>query len=122
MAALKPEWIGRLFESIDAKDPERFASFIATDGSFVFGNAPAVSGRQAIRDAVAGFFSSVRGLSHQVLGVSEEGARIWARGVVTYERHDGSRLTVPFCNYFEMQGESVKHYQIYVDASALYAT
>jgi len=114
--------MGELFQAIDAKDAERFASFIAPGASFVFGNAPAVSGRQGIRDAVAGFFASVRGLSHQVLSVAEEGGRVWSRGMVTYERHDGSRLTVPFCNYFEMQGERVKHYQIYVDASALYAT
>ncbi|MGH8764948.1 MAG: nuclear transport factor 2 family protein [Burkholderiales bacterium] len=117
----RPAWLDELFLAIDAKDADRFASFIAEDGAFVFGNAPAVQGRQEIREAVAGFFASIRGLSHQVLGVAEEGAEVWLRGVVTYERHDGSKLTVPFSNYFEMQDGRVRHYQIYVDASALYA-
>ena len=116
---MRPKWIDELFRAIDAKDAERFATFIAEDGAFVFGNAPAVNGKSAIREAVAGFFSSVRGLSHQVQRVDEEGGRIWSRGIVTYERHDGSKLTVPFSNFFEMSGERVRHYQIYVDASKL---
>jgi ketosteroid isomerase-like protein len=112
-------WIDEVFEAIDAKDAERFASFVAEDGAFVFGNAPAVTGRKAIGEAVAGFFASIRSLSHKILGVTTEGERVWSRGVVTYVRHDGSSLSAPFCNYFETRGGSVRHYQIYVDASAL---
>jgi ketosteroid isomerase-like protein len=116
----RPSWMDDLFKAIDAKDAERFASFIAADGTFVFGNAPAVIGRQAIRDAVAGFFSSIRGLAHEVQSVSEEDGEVWSRGVVTYLRHDGSSLTAPFCNYFRMGEGGVRHYQIYVDASAFH--
>ena len=110
-----------LFKAIDAKDAERFASFIAADGTFVFANAPAMTGRAAIRDAVAGFFASIRGLSHEVHSVAQEGSQVWSRGIVTYVRHDGSSLTAPFCNYFEMENGGVRHYQIYVDASALHS-
>jgi ketosteroid isomerase-like protein len=109
-----------LFEAIDAKDAERFASFIAADATFRFGNAPAVTGRPAIREAVAGFFASIRGLSHELQSVAQEGSQVWSRGTVTYLRHDGSSLAAPFCNYFEMGDGGVRHYQIYVDASALY--
>jgi ketosteroid isomerase-like protein len=110
-----------LFKAIDAKDAERFASFLAADGTFLFGNAPPVTGRPAIREAVAGFFASIRALSHEVQGVAQESSHVWSRGVVTYVRHDGSSLTAPFCNYFEMGDGGVRHYQIYVDASALYS-
>jgi len=116
-----PGWIDELFKAIDAKDVERFASFIAPDATFLFGNAPAVTGRPEIREAVAGFFASIRGLSHEVQGVAHEGSQVWSRGIVTYVRHDGSSLTAPFCNYFEMGNGGVRHYQIYVDASALYS-
>ena len=96
----RPSWIDELFKAIDEKDAERFASFIAADGTFLFGNAPAVA--------------------HEVQGVSEDGAHVWSRGVVTYVRQDGSSLSAPFCNYFQMGDGGVRHYQIYVDASKLY--
>jgi hypothetical protein len=116
-----PSWLAGLFQAIDAKDAERFVSYLAEDGTFVFGNAPAAAGRPAIRDMVAGFFGSIRGLSHQVLDVAEAKGAVWSRGIVTYVRHDGTTLIVPFCNHFEMHGDKVKHYRIYVDASKLYA-
>jgi uncharacterized protein (TIGR02246 family) len=116
----RPLWLADLFAAIDAQDAERFASFIADDGVFLFGNAPPVEGRAAIRDAVAGFFASIRGLTHRVDDVSVDGTLVWSRGLVTYVRHDGSELAVPFCNCFEVQGERIRRYQIFVDASALY--
>lgn len=116
----RPAWIDDLFAAIDAKDADRFASFITEEGAFQFGNAPTVTGRPAIREAVAGFFASIRALSHDVRDVDAGGGRVWSRGTVTYTRHDGSQLSVPFCNCFDMRGDRVRHYQIYVDASALY--
>lgn len=119
--AARPPWLAGLFAAIDGKDAERFASFVAPDGVFLFGNAPPVAGRSAIRDAVAGFFASIRGLTHRVDDVSVDGPLVWSRGLVTYVRHDGSQLAVPFCNCFEMRGDLIARYQIFVDASALYA-
>lgn len=42
------------------------------------------------------------------------------RRAVTYTRHDGSTLTVPFANVFGMRDIRVAHYQIYADVSALW--
>jgi len=39
---------------------------------------------------------------------------------VTYTRHDGSVLTVPFANVFEMRGDKIAAYRIYVDNSLLF--
>lgn len=119
--SVPPAWVSAVFAAIDSKDADRFASFVAEDGVFIFGNAPMVEGRAAVHDLVAGFFASIRGLTHVVQDVSVDGERIWSRGTVIYVRHDGSSLVVPFCNYFEMHGEHIRRYQIYVDASALHA-
>jgi ketosteroid isomerase-like protein len=116
-----PAWLADLFRAIDAKDAVRFASFVAEDGAFLFANAPAVAGRTAIREAVEGFFASIRGLTHEISSVAEQRDGLWCRGTVTYVRHDGSTLSLPFSNYFEMRAGKVAHYQIYVDASKLYA-
>ena len=64
-AAVMPEgFLDNLFSAIDAKDAERFASFIVEDGEFRFGSAPVVKGRDGIAQAVSAFFDSIDGLSH----------------------------------------------------------
>ena len=115
------DWIAALFATIDRQDAEAFAGFLADDARFAFGNLPAVAGRAAIRDFVAGFFSSIRALSHVVPDAWQAGDAVICRGEVTYTRHDGSVLTVPFANVFRMDGDKVRDYRIYTDASALYA-
>lgn len=115
------DWIADLFAAIDRQDDAAFGGFLAEDARFVFGNLPAVEGRAAIRDFVAGFFSGIRALSHSVPDAWQAGEVLICRGEVTYTRHDGSTLTVPFANVFRMEGDRVRDYRIYMDASALYA-
>lgn len=116
------DWIAALFAAIDEKDAEAFAGFVAEDARFVFGNLPAVAGRADIRTFVAGFFDSIRAVSHDVPDAWQSGDTIVCRGEVTYTRHDGSMLTVPFANVFLMAGDRVRDYRIYMDASALFAS
>ena len=67
--ALPEGLLDRLFAAIDAKDAAAFADFITEDGEFRFGSAPAVSGRAAIRTAVADFFATIDGLSHSITAI-----------------------------------------------------
>jgi hypothetical protein len=41
---------------------------------------------------------------------------------VTYTRHDGSTLRVPFANVFKVDAGLVAEYLIFVDVSRLYET
>jgi len=41
--------------------------------------------------------------------------------MVTYTRHDGTNLTLPFVNVFAMRGDLIQDYLIYIDATPLYA-
>jgi len=113
--------IQALFVAIDSMDATTFASFIAPDGKFRFGNWDPVFGRDNARAVVEGFFSSIKSLRHRVDDVAEAGNDLISRGEVTYTRHSGTTLTIPFCNYFKMEGGLVKDYQIYADVSTLYA-
>ena len=45
---------------------------------------------------------------------------IFYKGEVTYTRHDGSTITLPYFNVFGMDGELIKDYQIYMDINPLY--
>lgn len=110
-----------LFAAIDAMDADRFASFLAPDCTFRFGNLPAVEGRDAVRDFVAGFFGALGGIRHELVDRIAAPGRIAMHGFVTYTRKDGTTLRVPFANAFRTEGVLVRDYLIFVDNNALFA-
>ena len=112
---------GKLFVSIDAMDTEGFLGFIAPDAEFRFGSSPPVRGHEAIRAAVEGFFSSFAALSHKPQRLVADGDAVVCEGEVTYTRHDGSRITLPFCNVFEIDNGLIALYRVYIDVAPLYA-
>lgn len=112
--------LATLFAAIDRKDADAFAGFIAPAGRFRFGNAPVVEGRAAIRDLVAGFFGALAALSHRLEASWPVPGGLVCHGVVTYTRHDGSALSVPFCNVFGIGDDGIRDYLIFIDNSALF--
>ncbi len=115
-------WLPQLFACIDARDAAAFCEFLSEDGVFRYGNAEPVRGRDAIRDYVGGFFEAIAGLEHRIEHHWSEPDAVICHGTVTYTRHDGSTLMVPFANILTLSGNRVGDYLIFVDASALFAT
>ncbi|MDD5719492.1 MAG: nuclear transport factor 2 family protein [Candidatus Krumholzibacteria bacterium] len=114
-----PVWIRELFAAIDRRDAETFANYLTDDATFCFGNAEPLGGREAVRAGVAGFFRSIAALAHTIEDVWIVPGAVVLHGVVTYTRHDGSALTVPFANVFKMRDDRILDYRIFVDASQL---
>ena len=112
---------GKLFVSIDAMDTEGFLGFIAPQGEFRFGSSPPVRGHAGIRAAVDSFFASFASLRHELRRVIADGNTVVCEGQVTYTRHDGSVITLPFCNVFETDDGLISLYRIYIDVAPLYA-
>jgi len=110
----------KLFASIDAMDTESFLSFIHEGATFRFGSSPAVTGHAEIRAAVEGFFSSFAALQHDLQRVIADSDAVACEGEVTYTRHDGSKITLPFVNVFEMDGALVSQYRVYIDIGPLF--
>lgn len=119
-SASQVEWLDELFECIDRRDARGFTAFLTEDASFRFGNSPAVVGRPAIEAAVEEFFAALAGLSHRITLAADLGAHFICRGETTYTRLDGSQVTVPFANVFEMENGRVRDYQIYADLTPLW--
>jgi len=110
-----------LFAAIDSKDIASFVACLTEDAVFRFGSAPPVEGREAIAAAVGGFFGTIAACSHTIHKVLWDGDTQVCEGNVTYERHDGTTVTVPFVDIFEYDGGLIAHYKIYIDISPLYA-
>lgn len=117
----RQEWVKGLLKSIDDMDAEKFCGFLTENARFKFGNADAVMGREKIKEAVAGFFSTIDGMQHTVSDIVESGQSLVCRGDVTYTKKDGSEVSVPFVNFFKMDGDLVSDYQIYIDVSPLFS-
>jgi ketosteroid isomerase-like protein len=115
------DWLASLFSSIDAMDAAAFAGHLAPDAEFRFGNLPPVRGREAIAAFVGGFFQSIAGLRHAVERHWQAGDTVVCRGEVSYRRHDGSEVTVPFANIMHLANGLAADYRIYADVSPLYA-
>ena len=110
-----------MFAAIDAKDSDGFVAYLTDDAIFRFGSAPAVTGRVAIRDAVDGFFESIAGSKHELGMTMREGDTLVCEGNVTYRRRDGTDLTLPFTDVFELRRERIAEYKIYIDIGPLFA-
>lgn len=113
--------IGGLFAAIDSQDGAAFVDYLADDAVFRFGSAPAVRGRAAIRAAVEGFFGTIAGLAHSIDKTIGDGNTLVCEGEVTYTRHDGSTIAIPFANMFEYRDGLIAEYKIYIDIGPLYA-
>jgi len=113
--------LDKLFASIDAMDAESFLGFISPDATFRFGSSPAVQGHAAIRTAVETFFSMFAALKHDLQRIVADGDAIVCEGEVTYTRHDGSEITLPFANVFEVDSGLISLYRIYIDIGPLFA-
>ena len=115
-----PDWVPQMFAAIDAMDADAFASFLADDACFRFGNAPAVTGRTNIRDAVGGFFGAIKALRHRLLHTWAHSDAVICEGEVTYTRPDDSEVTIPFANVLQIADGRVSAYHIYIDMTPLY--
>jgi len=110
-----------LFDAIDTHDSEGILAYLTDDARFVFGNAAPAVGKAAIGTMLRGFFASIGACRHELTGSYRDGDTLVCRGLVTYTRHDGRVVTLPFCNVLAMRGHRIADYQIYSDPAPLYA-
>jgi len=113
--------VAKIFADIDAFDPDRFVAHLTPDARFRFANADPVIGREATREAVAGFFGTIDGLTHHIRNVWEVGDTVIAQIDVEYLRKDGKTVIVPNADILVFDGDLVRDWQIYIDVTPVYA-
>ena len=113
--------VAQVFADIDSFNPDAFVAHLTPDVVFRFGNADPVTGREAVREAVAGFFSTIEGLTHHIRNVWELGDTTIVQIDVEYSRKDGKHVTLPNADILTYDGELVRDWQIYIDVAPVYA-
>ena len=110
-----------LFADIDTMDAGLFASHLSEDAVLRFGNAPPVEGRRAIEESIAGFFTTIKALSHELVGQWDVDDATIVEVEVTYTRLDGDQVTFPAVVIMRRSGELIDDYRIFIDQGPLYA-
>ncbi|HEX7344563.1 MAG TPA: nuclear transport factor 2 family protein [bacterium] len=111
----------QLFAAIDRKDADGFVAFLTDDAIFRYGSPPAIQGQENVRVYVAGFFQSIKALSHKVSAVYDSGDALFYQGEVSYTLQDNRQISLPFLNLFKMRGGKITEYLVYIDPSPLMA-
>lgn len=111
-----------VFRLVDDQDAAAVAALFAADGSITFGNNPPLVGPEQIEAGVTGFYTSIGGLSHEVLhewNVDEDSV-IELR--VTYTRLDGDQVTIPCVSIWTRGPDGlITAYRVYFDLAPVYA-
>ena len=94
-------WFSDLYASIDAMRLDEFAAGLAPDVEVVVGNNPAMQGRQAVKDGIGYFWSTIQGLKHTFVNVVEGQGLTVLEAKVDYQRKDGKHVTVPVVSVLE---------------------
>jgi hypothetical protein len=114
-------WFSDLYKNIDAMRLDEFVAGLAPDVDVVFGNNPPTKGRQAAKDGIGQFFSTIGGIKHHIRNVAENSGLTFLEADVEYLRKDGKTVTVPSVTVLERSGPMVKSLRIYVDVAPVYA-
>jgi ketosteroid isomerase-like protein len=110
-----------LFADVDRMDAKAFASYLAEDCVLRFANADEVVGRDGIEEAIAGFFSTIKGISHRIAGQWDVDDTTIIQFEATYTRMDDRRVTVPAVTIYRRGDDLIEDYRIYVDLAPIYA-
>jgi ketosteroid isomerase-like protein len=110
-----------IFAAFDSRDVSALVAQMTDDVRLRLGNADPVEGKTAFIDAVNAFLGSVAGFRHHIIDVWHDSDIVVCELEVHYTRLDGSQVTVPCCNVFQLRGGLVSGYRSYIDATPVYA-
>jgi len=113
--------VAQIFADIDSLDPAKFVAHLTPDARFRFGNADPVTGREAVAEAVVGFFATIDGMQHHILSSWQVGDTVIVQIDVEYLRKDGKSVITPNADILIFDGGLVRDWQIYIDITPVYA-
>ena len=110
-----------LLADIDSMDAKAFAAHLSEDCVLRYANNDEVVGRDAIEEAIAAFFATIKGLRHDLVEEWSVGAATILQFEVTYTRHDSGQVTVPAVTIFRRGDELIDEYRVFVDLTPVYS-
>lgn len=113
----RAEMVRRMCAAVDSGDAEAFGAWFASDATYVFGNNPALVGRDAVVAATAGAAGALPWIQHVVDQVVEVGDQVFCRFTIETEAPDGTPLALPCVTVIWMSGDEIVDYRVHMDIS-----
>lgn len=111
----------------DTLDADAFVAHFADDTQFRWGGADLLRGKDAVRAAISGFWTSanITGMRHNIKSVCTglEGTSdvVSVEADTIYTRGDGNVITVPVNSTMRLRDGLIVDYRIFGDASPVFA-
>ena len=115
------KWIYDFFRVADRLEMEPFLAMFTDDVHLTFANYPTSVGREALRGAIGGLWSRIKGMSHSPSGAwsLHDGNVGIAEMSVMYTRLDDTLFRVTSCTVLRRRGGKVSDLRIHVDVNGL---
>jgi ketosteroid isomerase-like protein len=118
---MKQSWYDELFGIIDNRQVESFLNLVTDDITFTVANHPPVVGKDAVRDMLAAFWSSINGLKHTFRNVFECQDHTIFEFMVRYTRTDNEEVSVPCVTIIRLRDGRVSDWRIYIDMAPVFS-
>lgn len=116
-------WITEYYADVDAMNLESYVDHHTDDAEVVFGNNPPAVGKEAIGQAIGGFWSMIGGLRHEQRNlwlVDDDTAVLEV--LVHYTTHGGAEIAVPCVSILDRAADGkVSSLRVHIDLAPLFA-
>jgi len=113
--------VRRLIAAVELNASEEYVSYFTDDAVYKVGNAAAVVGPESIRRLADSVILLIEKVSHDVKNIWELGDTLICEMELRYLRKDGKTVTVPNLTIVRFEGDRVRSYQAFLDASSVFS-
>jgi len=118
------DWISDYYDDVDNMRLEAYVARHSENAEVVFGNNPPAVGREAIGQAIGGFWSIIGGLRHETrnLWFVNDGSTAVLEVLVHYTTTGGSHVAVPCVSLLDRGDDGlVTSLRVHIDLAPLFA-
>ncbi len=115
-------WYQTYLDTIDSRDIETYADFLADDISVQFNNDDPVSGKDSVVAMLGQYWQSFAGLQHDLTNIYGTDQNFVLEALNHYERHDGKNVTTRAVAFTDLnENGEVSSVRVYADATPIFA-
>jgi hypothetical protein len=114
-------WLISKYEAVDKMDSNLYRTFLAQHCNLMFGNNPAVTGRDEVIAGIQQFWNQINGLDHNLIAVFGNDFHLSMESVIDYTRKDGNMVAIPCVTVIEREttGEA-RSLKIFIDTTPIF--